>query len=95
MLAQGRDDALLRFGIGSEYFKRREYIQAIDHFSKAIEHDPEYSAAWKFLCKALQGVGDKNAAIEACEKGIAIAKNGGDAQAVKEMQVLLKRAKSK
>jgi len=91
MLDQGRDTALLRFGLGNEYLKQAQPDRAAEHLRKAVELDASYSAAWKLLGKALTAVGDSGAAIEAYISGIAAAESKGDKQAIKEMQVFLKR----
>jgi Tfp pilus assembly protein PilF len=91
LLAGGRDDALLRFGLGNEYLRSGEAAKAAEHLRRAIEHDPGYSAAWKLLGKALAEAGDARAAMEAYRQGIAAATTKGDKQAAKEMAVFLKR----
>ncbi|NNM00711.1 MAG: hypothetical protein HKO62_08180 [Gammaproteobacteria bacterium] len=53
--------------------------------------NPDYSAAWKLLGKALASAGDTAAARTAYESGIACAERMGDKQAQREMQVFLKR----
>jgi hypothetical protein len=58
---------------------------------EAIAFDPHYSAAWKLLGRALAEGGDPAAAADACERGIAVARERGDEQAAKEMGVFLRR----
>jgi Tfp pilus assembly protein PilF len=91
MLAAGQDNALLRFTLGSEFFKEGEAVQAVKHLCVAVSHDPNYSAAWKIYGKALQALGDLAEAQAAFESGIAAAERHGDVQAAKEMKVFLKR----
>lgn len=91
MLQQGKDSPLLRFGLGNEYFKRKDYARAITHLLKAVELDVKYSAAWKLLGRAYTESGDKPAAISAFERGIHVAQQQGDQQAMKEMQVFVRR----
>jgi predicted Zn-dependent protease len=91
MLAAGQDNALLRFGLGQAYLTTGEFAKACEHLRRATEHDPQYSAAWKLLGKALAESGDKAAAQRAYEQGIRVAETKGDVQAAKEMQVFLKR----
>src|SRR5262245_37781916 len=91
MLAAGRDDALLRFGLGNEYLRAGDAARAAGHLRRAVEHDPGYSAAWKLLGKALAQTGDAPAAIDAYRKGIDAATAKGDKQAAREMAVFLKR----
>lgn len=91
MLAQGQDNALLRFSLGQAYFKEKNYAKAIEHLQQAVTHDPAYSAAWKIYGKALVENHDTAAAINAYQQGIQVAEQKGDKQAAKEMQVFLKR----
>lgn len=93
MLANGQDNALLRYTLGMEYSKQEDYIKAAMHLSKALEFDPNYSVAWKSLGKVLTAQDKIAEAIEVYEKGIIVAENKGDKQAAKEMQVFLKRLK--
>ena len=91
MLASGRDDALLRFGLGMQYLQAGDAAKAADHLRRAVTHDPDYSAAWKLLGKALAQAGDAEAAADAYRSGIAVAERKGDKQAAKEMSVFLRR----
>lgn len=91
LLNQGQDNALLRLSLGQAYLKEKVFDQAIRHLKRAIEFDTEYSAAWKVYAKALAAKGDEEAAIVAYTQGIHVAEKKGDKQAVKEMQVFLKR----
>lgn len=91
MLAQGRDNALLRFSLGNEYLKAGDAAQAAEHLRRAVEHDPKYSAAWKLLGKALTDVEAWLEALAAYRQGIAVAEARGDKQAAKEMGVFTRR----
>ena len=91
MLEKGNDNELIRYSLGNEYFKQDDYEQSIIHLKKAIEHKPSFSAAWKLYAKALTGNNQNDEAIVAYEKGINIADENGDIQAVKEMRVFLSR----
>ena len=91
ILASGKDTALLRFGLGNAYLDAGDPARAVTHLRRAIELDPGYSAAWKLLGKALAASGDSAGAVDTYNKGIAIAESKGDKQAMKEMQVFLKR----
>ena len=81
-----RDGALLRYSIGNEYFKAGDPQQAATHLREAVARDPNHSAAWKLLGKALTETG----AVLARE-GIAVAEKRGDKQAAKEMRVFARR----
>jgi predicted Zn-dependent protease len=91
MLAGGRDNPLLRFSLGNEYLKVNDAIRAVDHLRAAVRQDPDYSAAWKLLGKALAEAEDIDGAREAYVQGIAAATAKGDKQAAKEMTVFLRR----
>ena len=91
MLGGPRDGALLRFSLGNEYLKAESPAQAAAAFQAAVDRDPNYSAAWKALGKALVASGNDSAALAAYEKGIAVADARGDIQAAKEMNVFVRR----
>ncbi len=90
MLAAGEDSALLRFSLGNAYIDS-DPGQAAEHLQRAVEIDPEYSAAWKILGKALERAEKPDDAIGVYEQGIEVAERKGDKQAAREMQVFLKR----
>jgi Tfp pilus assembly protein PilF len=91
LLAQGKDNALLRFGLGSQYLQAGDAARAATHLQAAVVHDPNYSAAWKLLGKALAAEGRLEQAIAAYRSGIGAADRHGDKQASKEMTVFLRR----
>ena len=91
MLAQGKDSAELRFGLGNAYLARGDAALAEEHLRQSVILKPNYSAAWKLLAKAQQMQGQTEAAIDTYKEGIAVAQEQGDKQTEKEMQVFLKR----
>jgi len=91
LLDGGKDNALLRFGLGFEYLRAGDAGAAIAHLRQAVVFDPTYSAAWKMLGKALAETGRHQEAREAYRDGIAAAEKKGDKQAMKEMQVFARR----
>lgn len=91
MLANGQDTALLRFTLGSAYFKEGDAARAGEHLREAVRLDPEYSAAWKIYGKVLHTLDDLDGARQAFATGIETATQKGDVQAAKEMTVFLRR----
>ncbi len=91
MIGGPRDGALLRFSLGNEYLKAGAPDRAAEAFQAAVARDPNYSAAWKALGKALTEAGDHPGALAAYEQGIAVADAKGDIQAAREMTVFAKR----
>jgi Tfp pilus assembly protein PilF len=91
LLDSGKDNALLRFGLGFEYLRTGDAAAAVVHLQQALAFDPAYSAAWKMLGKALTQEGRNDDALSAYRNGIAAAEKKGDKQAMKEMQVFARR----
>lgn len=92
LLARGIDNALLRFSLGSAHYQVGQLLEAESHLQRAVEQDPHYSAAWKMYGRVLLDSGKTKAAVEVFNRGINVAQQKGDLQAVKEMQVFLRRA---
>ena len=86
-----RDGVLLRMTLANAFLAQGDAISAAAHLARALEFNPDYSAAWKLLGKTLADVGDAPSAISAYQKGIAAAIKCGDKQAEKEMAVFLRR----
>ena len=91
MLASGRDDAMVRFGLGSAYFNNKQFDKAIPHLRACIAHDAGYSAAYKLLGKALFKIGDNEEAKTIFEAGLPIASEKGDKQTEREIQAFLRK----
>ena len=91
LLASGKDGALLRFGLGNEFLKCGDVEAAVTHLRRAVALDPGYSAAWKLLGKALVAARRDDEAQAAWNEGIAAAQRKGDKQAMREMQVFVRR----
>jgi len=91
MLEAGKDGALLRYSLGNEYTKAGDAENAVIHLRRAVVLDPEYTAAWKLLGRALADSGRNAEALDAYAEGIAVAGRRGDKQAQREMQVFARR----
>ncbi|MBI2959626.1 MAG: tetratricopeptide repeat protein [Betaproteobacteria bacterium] len=91
LIGSARDGALLRYSLGSEYLKAGDCERAVARLREALEKDAKYSAAWKLLGRALAEAGRPAEALEAFERGIAVAEAKGDKQAAKEMAVFARR----
>ncbi|MBU6198534.1 MAG: tetratricopeptide repeat protein [Xanthomonadaceae bacterium] len=91
MCGGSRDGALLRVALANALIAEDNKIEAIAELRRALEFDPDYSAAWKQLGKLLADSGDAAMAMAAYKQGITAAQKRGDKQAEKEMAVFLKR----
>ena len=84
--------------MASRYLDAGDAASAVRHAGAAVQLDPDYSAGWKALGRALTAADRFADALTAYERGIAIAERRGDQQAAKEMRVFstrLKRAAAK
>ena len=91
LLGTPRDGALLRYSLGLEYAKAGDLERAVEHLREAVARDPDYSAAWKALGKALGDLQRADEALQAFRTGIEAARRKGDRQAEKEMTVFSRR----
>ena len=93
LLAKGGDGAALRLALASRYLDNGDAAAAVRHAEAAVRLDPEYSAAWKALGRALAAAGRSSDAVEAYDRGAEVAERRGDQQAAKEMRVFSARLK--
>ena len=91
LLASGKDSPMLRLALGTEYLKRDDVDSAVRHLARAVDLDPEYSAAWQHLGRAFERAARPEEAASAWRRGIDAADRRGDAQAAKVMRVWLRR----
>jgi Tfp pilus assembly protein PilF len=93
LLAKGGDGATLRLALAARYLDSGDAAGAVRHAEAAVQLDPEYSAGWKALGRALTAAGRSADAIAAYQRGIEVAERRGDQQAAKEMRVFSARLK--
>ncbi|SAI01703.1 Uncharacterized enzyme of heme biosynthesis [Bordetella ansorpii] len=91
MLAKGQDNPMLRYTLGKACAEAGNHEEAVTHLRAALALDANYSVAWKWLGKALLGLGLRDEARQAWQDGLQTAQARGDAQVVKELQVFLRR----
>jgi Tfp pilus assembly protein PilF len=91
LLVKGGDGAALRLALAARYLDAGDVAAAIRHAQAAVRLDPEYSAGWKALGRALTTGGRTTEAIEVYARGIEVADQRGDRQAANEMRVFRKR----
>jgi predicted Zn-dependent protease len=91
LLGTPRDGALLRYSLGSEYLQAGDAERGIEQLREALQRDPQYSAAWKALGRALTDANRTDEARDAYARGIEAARARGDRQAEKEMSVFARR----
>lgn len=91
IVADDPEDHTARFMLATELAKAGRAAEAIPHFRAVVEADPEYTAAYRGLGRALVTEGDPDAAREVFERGVVVADRTGDYQSGKEMEVFLRR----
>lgn len=91
LLAKGGDGAVLRLALAARYLDAGDAASAVRHAEAAVRIDPEYSAAWKALGRALTAAGRGAEALKIFDRGAGVAERRGDQQAAKEMRVFAKR----
>ncbi len=91
MLARGQDSAMLRLTLGNAYAKSGNNERAEAHLRAAVDQDAGYSAAWRALGRLQQKAGEPDAAAESYRRGLAAARERGDMQIVRELEVRLRR----
>jgi Tfp pilus assembly protein PilF len=91
LLAAGQDSASLRFALANHYLRSGHAERAIEHAEVAVSLDPNYSAAWRVLGQAQVAAERPEDAALSFQRGIVVARESGDRQVEKEMQVFLRR----
>lgn len=85
------DDAVLHYGLGCEHLRRGEFAAGAEALQRALELNPDYSAAHRELGKALEKLNRREEAVAAYSRGYEVAKRRGDLQTAREIEVFLKR----
>lgn len=91
LLSEGRDDPMLRFGLGNAYYREGRLAEAAVHLRECVDQDPGYSAAWRTLGRVYMDSGDADTARAAFEAGLKAAAASGDKQIEREIGVFLRK----
>ena len=91
MIDSGRDSAMLRLTLGEAHARQGDAAAAETHLRQALVLDPGYSAAWRALGRLQLKAGEEAAAAETFRQGLEAARQRGDMQIVRELEVRLKR----
>ncbi len=93
LLESRPDEPLVLYGLGRELIRLERFDEAARALGHAVEVNPDYTACYRELGRALVGAGRDEEADGVYRKGIETAERTGDLQAGKEMGVFLKRLK--
>ena len=82
-------DAMVWYGLGSEYFKLEDWAKAASALRRVIELNPDYTAAYQMLGTALSNQGERQEARNVWQEGIKAADRTGAWKARQHMEGLL------
>jgi cytochrome c-type biogenesis protein CcmH/NrfG len=94
MVKQQPDDAMIWYGLASEYVKIERWSEAADALRNVLRVNPDYTAAYQMLGTALINAGHKEEAISVWTQGIEVARRTGAWKAQQHMEGLLAGAGS-
>ena len=86
-LNQNPTDSFLQHALALEYIKIGEDNTARRLFEEILHRQPDYIGSYYHFAKLLERIGEQEMAIVWYEKGMAAAKNAGDAHAYNELQM--------
>ncbi|MBA3767433.1 MAG: tetratricopeptide repeat protein [Acidobacteria bacterium] len=89
MASASPDDALVWYGLGSEYFKLEKWNEAVLALRNVVRINPDYTAAYQMLGSALMKEGEREEARRAWTEGIEAAQRTGAWKARGHMEGLL------
>jgi Flp pilus assembly protein TadD len=83
------DDAMVHYGLGTEYRKAGDLANAASAFRTVVEKSPTYTAAWQELGSVLVEMGQRDEAARVFREGIETADRTGAWKAREHMRRLL------
>lgn len=89
MVKQQPDDAMIWYGLGSEYVKVEKWSEAADALRNVLRINPDYTAAYQMLGTALLNAGHREEAISVWTQGVEVAQRTGAWKAQQHMEGLL------
>jgi predicted Zn-dependent protease len=92
MVKQQPEDAMIWYGLASEYFKAERWSEASDALSRVVGLNPDYTAAYQMLGTALMNQDEVEKARRAWADGIEAATRTGAWKARQHMEGLMKNS---
>lgn len=92
MVKQQPDDAMIWYGLASEYVKAERWSEAADALRKVVQLNPGFTAAYQMLGTALMSQGKLEEARRAWTDGVEVAARTGAWKARQHMEGLLQGA---
>jgi cytochrome c-type biogenesis protein CcmH/NrfG len=89
MVKQQPDDAMIWYGLASEYVKAERWSEAADALRNVVRINPDYTAAFQMLGTALMNQGQSEEARRIWTQGIEVANRTGAWKARQHIEGLL------
>jgi Flp pilus assembly protein TadD len=83
------DDAMIRYGLATEYRKAGDLAAAVEAFRETVRLNPSYTAAWQELGSILAEMGEREEAVRVLREGVETADRTGAWKAREHMKRLL------
>ena len=89
LVAQNPADSFARYGLAMAYAAAAKHAQAVDEYTKLIEMNPNYVAAYYHGGQALEKLGRLDEARQIYRRGIQVCAQIGDEHTRSELQAVL------
>lgn len=89
MVKQQPGDAMIWYGLASEYIKAEKWSEAAEALQRVVQLNPDYTAAYQMLGTALINQGKQEEALRAWRDGIKAANRTGAWKARQHMEGLV------
>ena len=91
LLERDQNNPMVLYSLGNELFKEKKYPEAREYLSRAVRNKPDYSVAYRVLGRTLYELHEDTEARRVFARGREVAKENGDLQTVKEIDVFIRR----
>jgi uncharacterized protein HemY len=91
LLERDQNNPMVLYSLGNELFKEKKYPEAREYLSRAVRNKPDYSVAHRMLGRTLYELHEDTEARRVFTRGREVAKENGDLQTVKEIDVFIRR----
>ena len=91
LVERNPQDSFARYGLAMEYARQEQYEQAMEHFQKLWEVNPDYAAAYYQAGQVLVKAGQVEEARRIFQKGIEVTTRLGNFHAKSELEAALEQ----
>jgi len=89
LVAQNPGDSFARYGLAMAYSSAGDHAQAVDEYTRLLDINPKYVAAYYHGGQALEKIGKSEQARELYRRGIAVCSEIGDQHTRSELEAVL------